>query len=117
MQYERVVDGIFRFMDREIFPNMNDLQEVMARIAVSRVLGNGGLKQQLIENPFVRTFAIIDHDGNVDVDGLMRDLKEQIRAKEKLEISVPMFGRFTFHESDVENLHRTIMEGQHENYS
>ena len=111
MQYERVVDGVLRYLDREVFPNMNDWQEMLARIAVSRIAGNTELKTQLTNNPFVRTFAIIDTEGNVDVDGLMRDIKEQIRAKNKLDISIPMFGKFTFREDDVDKLHRAITEG------
>ena len=111
MQYEKVVDGINRYLDREIYANMNDWQEMLARIAVSRLMGNKELKTQLISNPYIRTFAIIDSEGEVDVDGLMRDIKEQIRAKGKLEVSIPIFGKFTFHEGDVENLHRAILEG------
>ena len=111
MQYERVIDGALRYLDREVFPGMNDWQEMLARIAVSRIMGNGNLKEQLTGNPFVRTFAIIDGEGNVDVDGLMRDIKEQLRIKEKLEISIPMFGKFTFREDDVDKLHRAILEG------
>ena len=111
MQYERVVDGIHRYLDREVFKNMNDLQEMLARIAVSRITSNAGLKEQLISNPFIRTFAIIDSEGDVDVEGLISDIREQIRAKGKLEVSIPLFGKFTFREGDVDILHRTILEG------
>lgn len=91
---------------------MNDWQEMIARIAVSRVVGNGEkIKTALENNPFIRTFAIIDENGNVDVDGLARDLKEQISQKGKLSFSIPMFGTFCFTAEDVDKLHRTIMEG------
>lgn len=109
MNFDRVVNGIMKYMDREIFANMNDWQEMLARIAVARLLGNTEqLKVSIMSNPFVRTFAIIDENGNVDVDGLHRDIREQVRAKGKLEFTIPMFGTFRFTEADIDRLYSTI---------
>lgn len=109
MNFDRVVNGIMKYMDREIFANMNDWQEMLARIAVARLLGNTEqLKASIMSNPFVRTFAIVDENGNVDVDGLHRDIKEQVRAKGKLEFTIPMFGTFRFTEADIDRLYSTI---------
>ena len=109
MNFDRVLNGIMKYMDREIFSSMNDLQEVVARITVSRIIGNSEqLKNTIMSNPYLRTFAIIDENGNVDVDGLYRDIKEQIRAKGKLELSLPMFGTYRFTESDVDRLYSCI---------
>ena len=109
MNFDRVVNGIMKYMDREIFANMNDWQEMLARIAVARLLGNTEqLKVSIMSNPFVRTFAIVDENGNVDVDGLHRDIKEQVRAKGKLEFTIPMFGTFRFTEADIDRLYSTI---------
>ena len=111
MNIERVMNGIARYMDREIYSNMNDWQEVVARLAVSRLLGNRNLGNTLINNPYIRTFAIVDSDGNVDVDGLYRDLRTLVQQKGKIEISLPIFGKYTFHETDVDNLYNCIMGG------
>ena len=112
MDFDRVINGLIKYLDREIYIGMNDWQEMLARIAVSRLIGNKDhLRESLMANPFVRTFGIIDEGGNVDVDGLMRDLKEQIDRKGRFEISIPMFGKFSFTSGDVDKLHRTIMEG------
>ena len=111
MNIERVMNGIARYMDREIYSNMNDWQEVVARLAVSRLLGNRNLENTLMNNAYIRTFAIVDSDGNVDVDGLYRDLKTLVQQKGKVEISLPIFGKYTFHETDVDNLYNCIMGG------
>ena len=111
MNIERVMNGIARYMDREIYSNMNDWQEVVARLAVSRLLGNRNLENTLMNNAYIRTFAIVDSDGNVDVDGLYRDLKTLVQQKGKIEISLPIFGKYTFHETDVDNLYNCIMGG------
>ena len=111
MEFEKVIRGILKYLDREIYGNMVDWQEMVARIAVSRIIGDEGkLKQSLLNNSFVRTFSMMDESGNVDVDGLMRDIKRQIEAKGKLEFSIPMLGKFSFVSTDVDNLHQYIKE-------
>lgn len=112
MEFEKVLNGIMKYLNNEIYSGMNDWQEMLARIAVSRMVGNGNnLKHILMNNAFIKTFAIMDENGMVDVDGLLNDIKNQINQKEKLTISLPMFGKFTFTAADVDKLHRSIMEG------
>lgn len=110
MTFEKVLNGILKYLNNEIYSGMNSWQEMIARIAVSRLVGNGEkIKEALMSNPFIKTFAIMDEDGNVDVEGLIHDLKEQISQKGYLKISIPMFGEFCFSPEDVDTLHRTIM--------
>lgn len=112
MHFDRVVNGIIRYLNAEVYIGLNDWQEMMARVAVSRLLARKDhLRDALIANPFVKTFGIIDDAGMVDVDGLMNDIRTQIAEKGKLEITIPMFGKFTFRESDVDRLRQMIMEG------
>ena len=111
MEFEKVIRGALKYLDRELYPNMVDWQEMLTRIAISRIIGDEGkLKTSLMNNSFVKTFSIIDTDGRVDVDGLMRDIKRQIEAKGKLEFSIPMLGKFSFVTSDVDTIHRYITE-------
>ena len=112
MKFERVINGINKYINAEIYSTMNDWQEVLARIAVSRMIGNTEqLKNRLTSNAFIRTFAIIDEDGNVDVDGIARDLRNQIEAKGKMTISLPLMPSLTFKASDVDVLYHYITEG------
>ena len=111
MNFDRVLNGIVKYMDREIFAHMNDWQEVLGRIAMSRLLGYNNLKEMLTGNPYIKTFAIIDENGNVDVEGLHRDLKTLMQSKGKIEVTLPMFGTFVFKESDVDNLYNCIVGG------
>lgn len=110
MKLDRVLNGVARYLDKEIYAGMNDWQEILARIAVSRVLDNKNI-ENLMNNPYLKTFAIADTEGNIDVDGLYRDLKRLIQAKGKVEITLPMFGKFTFTESDVDCLYSCIVGG------
>ena len=112
MHFDRVINGIIRYLNAEVYIGMNDWQEMIARMAVSRLLSRKDqLRESLIANPFVKTFGIIDDAGMVDVDGLLDDIRVQISEKGKLEFSIPMFGKFTFRENDVDRLRQLIMEG------
>lgn len=111
MKFDRVINGITKYLDREIYAGMNDWQEVVARLAVARIIGNENLEESLLNNPYVKTFAIADVDGNIDVDGLYRDLKRLVQTKGKVEITLPLFGKFKFTESDVDELYNCIIGG------
>ena len=112
MPFETVINGIMKYMDKEIFSAMNDWQEVLARIAVGRIAGNTSeLKRALMENTFVKTFAIIDGNGNVDIASLLDDFRRQIQMKGKLDINIPMFGKFSFTPADIDKLQDFILEG------
>ena len=111
MEFEKVLNGILKYLNNQIYSNMNDWQEVLARIAVSRVVGNGQqLKDTLLNNAYIKTFGIMDSNGVIDVDGLFSDLKEQISQKGKITFTIPAFGKFTFTPEDVEILYKTITE-------
>lgn len=111
MSFEKVINGILRYLNAEIYSKMSGWQEILARVAVSRMVGSSEqLKQGLMNSTFLQTFAIVDSHGNIDVDGLMRDLKTQVAEKGKLVITLPMLGSFTFTADDVDELHRYIRE-------
>ena len=112
MEFEKVLNGILKYINQEVMVGMNDWQEMLARIAISRMIGDSHkLKETLASNGYVRTFGIMDRDGNVDVDGLMHDIREQIERKGKVSFEIPLMGKFTFTPDDVDRLHEKILEG------
>lgn len=112
VKFEAVLDGMAKFIDKEIYSGMNDWQEFLARITVGRVFENKEtVKAAVVNNGFIRTFGIVDEDGNVDIERLASDMKREIQRKERLEVSIPLFGKITFHPEDVDNLYNMIMEG------
>lgn len=111
MKFEKVINGIVKYIDAEIYPAMNDWQEIMARVAVSRMLNSSeAMKRTLATNGFLRTFAIIDEEGNIDSDGLIDTLREQVAQKGKVTLSLPLMPRLAFTASDVDNLKKYITE-------
>ena len=108
VSFEQILDGIARYLNKYLFSKMNDWQEVIARIAVGRIMENETLKQSLMANPFVRTFAIFDSEGNVELEPLMRDLRKEIEKKGKMTVDIPLFGKISFTGEDVTELYREI---------
>lgn len=109
--FEKVLDGAVRFFNEEIAPSMSDWQEVLARIAIGKIYeSQPAIVQTLQQNGIVRAFGIMDANGNVDTERLSQDLAREIRKKEKLQLAVPGFGKFTFTSADVEKLFLYIKE-------
>ena len=112
MEFDTVINGISKFLNAEIYSKMNEWQEMLARIAVSRMIGNVDvLKRNLMNNSAVKMLSIMDDDGNVEIESLLNDIKTHIIQKGKFSISIPLFGKMSFLPEDVDTLRRHIMEG------
>ena len=110
VKFETVLNGLNRYISDEIYCNLNDLQEVLARFVVSRInASSDNIKAFLMNNGFAMTFGIIDSDGMVDVDGLLGDLRNEIERKGKIEFTVPLIGKMKFTAADVDQLRSYIV--------
>jgi hypothetical protein len=105
VKFETMIDGINRYIDKEIYPSLNDLQEFLARLAVGRInQSSAAIKTSLMNNGFFRTLSIIDSEGMVDVDDLFGMVKKEIERKGSISFEIPMIGKMTFRPADVEVL-------------
>ena len=112
IEFNKVMDGIARYLDKEVYSGMNDVQEVVARIAVGRVLGNkDGVKNMLSANPIVKSLMVINDDGTVDIERILAELKAEISKKGSVSIQIPWFGKMKFVPEDVDRLHEEIFRG------
>ena len=112
VSFNQVLDGLTRYLNNNFYSNLNDWQEIIARLAVARIIGNSEtLKQNLMANGIVRTFAVMDSEGNVDLEPIMRDLKKEIERKGKITFEIPMFGKISFVASDMDEIYREITGG------
>lgn len=117
VEFETVIDGMAQYINDELYPRMNDLQEFSARVLVGRVINNvDNIKNTLLSNGFLRTFAIIDSDGMVDIYSLAKDVKRELSKKEKITFDIPFFGKMTFKPCDVDSLYYIITGEEMPNY-
>lgn len=112
VSFEQILDGLARYLNKNFYANLNDWQEIVARLAVGRIIGNPEtLKQSLQANGIIRTFAVFDSEGNVELEPIMRDLRKEIERKGKMTVEIPMFGKISFTGEDVTELYREITGG------
>ena len=108
-EFNKVLHGIVKYIDKEIIPGMNEIQEFSARVIIGRVLHNEkNIEEMLINNGYVKTFGIVDEHGLIELESLACDVKREIARQEKITFSVPMFGKMTFSPSDVDALYYII---------
>lgn len=108
-EFEKVLNGIAKYINNEIYPGMNQLQEFAARVVVGRILNNEkNIKNMILNNGFIKTFGIVDEEGLIELESLMHDIKREIARQEKITFDVPMFGKMTFGPADVDALYYTI---------
>ena len=111
VSFNRVLDGTAKYIDEFILPGMNDWQELAARIAIGRVFNNkDALRAYVVNNGYIRSFALIDDEGNIDIDQLAADIKREIERKGKLEVDLKLFGKLRFSPTDVNTLKRMITQ-------
>ena len=112
VSFEIVFNGIVKVLDREAYANFTDWQKLLARVAMSRVIGSrDDIKNMLMNNNFIKTLAIMDENGMVDAEHILNEIKTHLTEMEKMEIEIPLFGKFKFVPGDVDKL-RGIIYGE-----
>lgn len=110
VKFESIIDGINRYLDKEIYGNLNDLQEFLARLAIGRINQNSEyIKSALMNNGLARTLCLVDSEGMVDLDSLCQDIKKEIDRKGSIQVEIPMIGKITFRPTDVDVLRDLII--------
>lgn len=109
VKFETVLDGLNRYIDKEIYGNLSDLQEILARLTVGRINQNAeSIKNFLMTNGFCKTLCLVDSEGMVDIDRLLQDLKREIDRKGSIQVEIPMIGKLTFRAVDIDVLQNEI---------
>lgn len=112
IRFESVIDGLNKYIDKEIYCNLNSVQEIMARFVVGRISQNAEtIKHNFMNSGFLRTLCIVDSDGMVDVDQLMLDVRKEVERKGVLEVDVPMIGKLKFTPQDVDVIKNEYLRG------
>ena len=91
-KFEKVVDGLTRYIDSEVITGMNDFQEFIARIAIGRVINNEKtIKDALANNGIIRTFGLIDKAPLQVGTGAVLCMAEQFGAFDRENLIVPVW--------------------------
>ena len=118
MDAKKVIETIFKYLEKNMVPGMNGLQEI-AFYAVREAIDDEAenLIETIKSKPLVRAIAAIDKDGNVDVEKLACRVRKGIEAKGSLTIDIPLYGSICFRPEDIDNILADLKEvGRVETY-
>ena len=110
VEFEKVLKGLEKYICNEMYKNLTDWQIFIADIAVGKIVNRGeALKQVLKNNTIIQMLDVMDEDGNVDVEGLLKEIKHKMEEVGHLSFTLPIFGKYKFSPSDIAVLHKYIM--------
>lgn len=114
MKFEKVVDGVSKYLSDNIYPTMVIWQKIIVADVVSRAIR---WAEAYLNDPqtctFLRALSYVDSDDNIDVEGVLIGLKKYIAEKDgKWKIEIPLMPVLVFTESDVDDLFEYIKKEQ-----
>lgn len=101
--------GIMRYLDSEVLPHMSGPRKYGAAVYVALLMQ--GIEQragELAKMPAVKLLGVVDDDLRIDLDKLYAAAIEQIRYADRLEFDIPVAGRFSFCQADIDRLYEEI---------
>lgn len=106
--------GVSRWLDKELMPKLpsggayDGLKKAAAvALAMYAIKRGRAALDGLTHNSFLGTIGAVDHNGNVDIEGFMDEMRKQL-PESGLTVSVPMVGDLTFYRADLDELLRHI---------
>lgn len=109
--------GIARYIDSEIAPNISAVGQFGPAKKVAFLTGaaylvrhSRGILAEYLTGPVSESIGLHDGKGNVDLNGLLEVLKENI-PEAGLSMELPFIGEVVFYKPDVDVLHKYIMGG------
>ena len=116
MKVEKAIDGLIKYIDKNILPGMNDLQEV-GYLTFAEVVRSDtkAIEQLLSNNIFARMLFSTDSNGDVNLERLVSGLKKVISKKGSLTFTIPMYGNFKITNDDISEILKNMTENSYEN--
>ena len=107
---DKVKRGVARYLDEEFTNKLDGWGKWVFGAGAAMYLENlDSATHNLRQNEIVKTMALIDEAGNVDVEKIYRYLKPQAQ-KGPVTFSLPMLGSVTLNAGDVDKLYNCIMQ-------
>lgn len=113
MKTEKVIDGLIKYIDKHVLPQMTPLQEV-GYLTISEAIRNdvGAIEQLILNNVFTKMLFSADRNGEVSLERLVSGLRKVIAKKGSLTFNIPMYGNFTLNDSDITEILKNMTEEQ-----
>jgi alpha-L-fucosidase len=113
MKTVKVIEGLIKYIDKHVLPQMTPLQEV-GYLTISEAIRNdvGAIEQLILNNVFTKMLFSADRYGEVSLERLVSGLRKVIAKKGSLTFNIPMYENFTLNDSDITEILKNMTEEQ-----
>ena len=113
MEFKKVIDGLSGYIESNLCPNMNELQEIGYRAAVELIYSDiGKIEEKICNNTALKVLGIVDKQGGLDLDRLSKALKKSIQDKGSVRLKIPLYGTLTFSATDIDDIYNSIVSAE-----
>lgn len=108
---EQFIDGLYRYIRREIIPHMPNYAKLIAGAMLLRNVGRiGDMLKSVADGSILHTLGVLEPDGMIDADLWCTHLKNSMNefCGGKADIDIPTLPTITFYEADVDALRRYL---------
>lgn len=102
--------GFLNYVENDILIHLQGFKKVAVGTTVILMAQNEDSINQVLNHPFVKMLNI-QQDGNIDIDKLKNAICQYMDSNEKITITFPFIGDFTFSKNDIEKLYQYIIQG------
>ena len=109
---DQLIRGVINYADNEVINNL----PVSGKWVMGTGIGIATAKAQSIvaalqQHPVARAMGIVDDDGMIDLDLVAKCMKDSASRYGKMTLQVPLVGRLTFSDQDIDALRGYIERG------
>jgi len=110
---EQVIDGTLAFIEAEMLPTLGGWKAWAASAVMVQLYQSAEkVLSELLNNKAMGMLGLVDADGMIDIDAAASAMRETARKHGKLEIDIPMLGKFRFDEADFNKLAEHIKNSE-----
>jgi len=109
---EQIINGITQYADGEVIAKLPTMGKWMLGAGIG-VASNkiNDIVHNLNDNTIIKMMGIIDESGMYDLDLVAESLKQSAQKYGKMTIEVPLIGKLSFNDSDIDTLRAYIERG------
>lgn len=113
MKFEKVLNGVQKYIQREFCPKLNDWQELAINVVIGRAMKKTDtIKNFFTNNGLVKALGFVDENGDVNINELYHEIKSEVQKKNHISIDIPLVGNIKLGTDDVDKMYRIITAGE-----
>lgn len=112
MKVNNIVDGLVKYINKNLYPTMTDWQKILAADIVSRAIKKAeNIENTLANNAFIQALGYIDAEGNVEIESTIETIKQYINNNGgKWKLKIPLMPEYAFSSEDIDIIYNEYLK-------